>query len=114
MSSGDGRLKTVRCALCAKRFFFAVPDTTTQQGKGCSSFVILRSGHQLLLSCFGSEFDENLFRVYTHLTVGPDDPICDLCIRGMLETGALAVIPGKFQVVPTSYCPPMPPREALN
>ena len=105
---------TVCCALCARKFFFAVPDPTTFQGRGCASFVITRAGLPLLLACYGSEYDEGLFRVYATLIVDPDDPICDLCIAAMLDTGGLVRIPGKFQVVPKDYQPPLPARAAMN
>lgn len=96
----------VTCYACSQEYALAVPDPTTCQGTKCAAFAITRVEQKYLLGCFGSEYDECLFKILDpDLCPGKDDPICDSCVARLEDEGKLWKIPGHFQMVPLNYKP---------
>ena len=89
----------VECSFCCQRFGRATPFVSYTQGNDCASSI--RSIRNITILCghYGSAgYDCHAYEFVGGAPVGFEnaDPVCDGCIRGFVEQGALVKLPGEY------------------
>src|SRR5579863_1772377 len=96
----------VKCQNCYKEFEDAIGDVEIcTQGIDCASSIFIHEDQMYLLGHYGSSLcDGNLYKFVDSNSRDRDefppdyklDPVCDVCIKGMMESGALEQVPGQY------------------
>jgi hypothetical protein len=88
--------KMVECAFCLQRFEPVCDDVSYHVGLDCSARVHTGITASTIMGYFGSAYDFEML-VFDGTPVGFEyaDPVCDGCIRGFIEQGALKELPGR-------------------
>jgi hypothetical protein len=82
----------VECSFCCQRFGRAFNLVSYTQGADCASWI---DGERLLCG-YGSAYDFEAFEFLKGAPVGFENanPVCDGCVRGFIEQGALKTVEG--------------------